>query len=88
VEKTDPPPNERKLFEALSALKAEADLSLSRNGQLLTNPAFAEREMLRLIVEQLKTKHQLPLTAESSHFIKSLVMKEYLDEFHGLQPSA
>lgn len=87
MEKTDPTPNERKLFEALSALKAEADLSLSQNGQLLTNPAFAEREMLRLIVEQLKTKHKLPLTAESSHFIKSLVMKEYLDEFNGRQPA-
>jgi type I restriction enzyme, R subunit len=87
MEKTDPTPNERKLFEALSALKAEADLSLSQNAQLLTNPAFAEREMLRLIVEQLKTKHQIPLTAESSHFIKSLVMKEYLDEFNGRQPA-
>ena len=43
--------------------------------------------MLRLIIEQLKNLHQLPLTAESSRFINSLVMKEYLDEFNGQQPA-
>ena len=43
--------------------------------------------MLRIIVEQLKTKHELPLTAESSRFINSLVIKEYLDEFNGRQPA-
>ena len=44
--------------------------------------------MLRLIIEQLKNLHQLPLTAESSRFINSLVMKEYLDEFKIQRPAA
>ncbi len=39
--------------------------------------------MTRLIIEQFKTKYRLPLTVESTHFINSLVMKEYLAEFHG-----
>ncbi len=87
MEKGDPTPNERKLHEALSALKQEADARISQNAQLLTNPAFAEKMMLRLVVEQLKTKHDLPLTAESGRFINALVMKEYLDEFNGQQPA-
>ena len=87
MEKGDPTPNERKLHEALSALKQEADVRISQNGQLLTNPAYAEKMMLRLVVEQLKTKHELPLTAESCRFINALVMKEYLDEFNGQQPA-
>jgi hypothetical protein len=41
--------------------------------------------MTRLIIEQIKKKHQLPLTAENTLFINSLVMKEYLAEFHGHQ---
>jgi hypothetical protein len=41
--------------------------------------------MLRLIVEQLKTKHGLPLTLEAGQFINTLVIKEYLDEFNGQQ---
>ncbi len=39
--------------------------------------------MTRLIIEQFKTKHQLPLTAGDTQFINTLVMKEYLAEFHG-----
>ena len=80
-------PSERKLFEALCALKQQVDERVSQNAQLLTNPPYTEAMMLRLVVEQLKTKHQLPLTAESSRFINTLVMKEYLDEFNGQQPA-
>ena len=87
MEKGDPTPNERKLFEALSALKQQVDERISQNAQLLNNQPYTEAMMLRLIVEQLKTNHQLPLTADSSRFINSLVMKEYLDEFNGQQPA-
>jgi len=86
LEKGEPTKSERKLFEALSAFKAEA--RISQNARILTNEAFAKAEMTRLIIEQLKNKHQLPLTAESTQFINSLVMKEYLAEFHGLRASA
>jgi type I restriction enzyme R subunit len=85
LEKREPTSNERKLFEALSAFKAEADSRISQNARILTNEAFAKAEMTRLIIEQLKNKHQLPLTAESTQFINTLVMNEYLAEFHGLQ---
>jgi type I restriction enzyme R subunit len=83
LEKGEPTANERKLFEALSAFKAEADARISQNALILTNEAFAKAEMTRIIIEQLKNKHHLPLTAESTQFINSLVMKEYLAEFHG-----
>ena len=79
---------ERKLFEALSAFKAEADALISQNARILTNEAFAKAEMTRVVIEQLKNKHQLPLTAESTQFVNTLLMKEYLAEFHGLQPTA
>lgn len=85
LEKGEPTANERKLFEALSSFKAEADARISQNARILTNEAFAKTEMTRLIIEQLKNKHHLPLTAESTQFINNLVMKEYLAEFHGHQ---
>jgi type I restriction enzyme R subunit len=85
LEKGEPTDNERKLFEALSAFKAEADARISENSRILTNEAFAKAEMTRIIIDQLKNKHHLPLTAESTQFINSLVMKEYLTEFHGGQ---
>jgi type I restriction enzyme R subunit len=83
MEKGEPTVNERLLFEALSALKAEADSCISRNARVLTNEAFAKTEMTRIIIEILMNKHKLPLTPESTFFINNLVMKEYLAEFHG-----
>ncbi len=85
LEKGQPTANERKLFEALNAFKAEADARISQNVLMLTNEAFAKAEMTKLIIEQLKNKHQLPLTAENTQFINTLLMKEYLAEFHGPQ---
>jgi type I restriction enzyme R subunit len=85
LEKGEPTPDERKLFEVLAAFKERADAMISQNTQLLTNPAFAEGEMHRMILNQFKA--QLPLTVESSLFIKNLVMNEYLDEFKGQQPA-
>jgi type I restriction enzyme, R subunit len=83
LEKGEPTDNERKLFEALSAFKVEADARISQNARILTNEAFAKAEMTRIIIEQLKNKHHLPLTAEITQFINTLVMKEYLAEFNG-----
>ena len=88
LEKGEPTASERKLFEAMSDFKAEADARISQNARILTNEAFAKTEMTRLIIEQLKNKHDLPLTAESTQFINSLVMREYLAEFHGLTLTA
>lgn len=85
LEKGEPTDNERKLFEALNAFKAEADARISQNARILTNEAFAKAEMTRIIIEQLKNKHHLPLTAENTQFINNLVMKEYLAEFRGQQ---
>jgi type I restriction enzyme R subunit len=87
LEKGEPTPNERKLFEALTSLKAEADARISQNAELLTNPAYAEKMMARLIIEQLMNAHHLPLTAEGCQFISNLVLNEYLAEFHGQQPA-
>jgi len=82
------------LKEELERLFKKKNLSKITQAEMVANIktlkdiAFAKAEMTRLIIEQLKNKHQLPLTAESTQFINSLVMKEYLAEFHGLRASA
>ncbi len=47
----------------------------------------AEEIMARLIIEQLMTAHQLPLTPEGCQFISNLVLTESLAEFNGQQPA-
>lgn len=83
LEKGTPTTSERKLFEALSDFKAEADARIAQNARMLTNVAFAKVEMTRIIIEQLKNKHHLNLTADNTQFINNLVMQEYLAEFNG-----
>lgn len=87
LEKGEPTGNERKLFEALNALKEEADNQIAQNSQIIHNEAFSEREILRLVISQFKNAHDIPLTADSAKFIKNLVIKEYLAEYHGQQPA-
>ena len=87
MEKGEPTPDEAKLVAALTALKTETDARISQNAQLLTNPAYAEKMMDRLIIEQLKNNHHLPLTAEGCRFINNLIIKEYLTESQGQQPA-
>ncbi len=87
LEKKDPTENERKLFAALSDLKREADERLAKNSQLLNTEAFAAQELQRLVIEQFKTVHDLPITPDNARSINSLLMKEYLAEFHGEHPA-
>ena len=79
----EPTDDERKLFEALNDLKEKADRQIAKNTELLTNESFAEKMMQRLIIEQFKGEHHIGLNADSTKFIKNLVMKEYLAEYHG-----
>lgn len=75
--------SESKLFEALMGLKKEADNQLLQNAHLLDNESYANKMMLRLVIEKFKKEHQIPLDAAGSKYINQLVMKEYLNEYQG-----
>jgi hypothetical protein len=64
----------------------EAVLHLPKGDQMRLLSLVAQM-MTTLIIEQLRNRHHLPLTPESCQFISHLVMREYLDEFNGLQPA-
>ena len=75
--------SESKLFEALQSLKKEIDAQILQNSKMLENESFVEKMMVRLIIDQLKTKHHLPLDAEQAKIINAIMVKEYMNEFHG-----
>ncbi len=75
--------SESKLFEALKSLKSEVDLQILQNSKMLENEGFVEKMMIRLVIDQLKNKHELPLDAESSRRINGMIVKEYMNEFYG-----
>ena len=75
--------SESKLFEALQSLKQEVDAHVLQNSKMMENESYVERMMVKLVIEQLKNKHQLPLDAAQAKVINSLMVKEYMNEFHG-----
>lgn len=77
---------ERKLCEALNDLKVQADMKIFQNAQMLQNESFAEKEMLRLSIQQLNTAHGFKFAVSDLRAINRQIMKEYFDEFNGKVP--
>jgi type I restriction enzyme R subunit len=76
--------SESKLFEALQSLKKEVDAQILQNSKMMENESYVERMMAKMVIEQLKKKHNLPLDAEQAKAINGLMVKEYMNEFYGL----
>lgn len=75
--------SEAKLFDVLSGLKTEVDNHILQNSNMLENESFVEKMILRLVIDQIKNKHQMPLDAATSKRINQLIVKEYMNEFLG-----
>ena len=75
--------SESKLFEALQSLKKEVDAQILQNSKMMENESYVERMMVKMVIEQLKNKHNLPLDAEQAKVINGLMVKEYMNEFYG-----
>lgn len=75
--------SESKLFEALQSLKAEIDAQVLQNSNMLDNESYIEKMMMKIVVSKLHNEHQLGLNPEKTKRINGLLVKEYLNEYHG-----
>ncbi|MCU7947925.1 MAG: DEAD/DEAH box helicase family protein [Candidatus Thiodiazotropha sp. (ex Cardiolucina cf. quadrata)] len=75
--------SEAKLFNALSGLKIAIDQQIEQNAKMLDNENFVEKMMMRLVIDQFKTKRKLPLTPAKTKQINHLLVKEYMNEYQG-----
>jgi type I restriction enzyme R subunit len=75
--------SESKLFAALQALKKDVDAHVLQNSQMLDNESYVEKMMMKLVIKQLHTEHHLGLNPEKTKRINSLLVKEYMNEYHG-----
>jgi type I restriction enzyme R subunit len=72
---------ERRLFEALSGVKQQADDQVLQNTQLLANEAFFERMMMPLVIGEFQNRQKIKLNPDASRTINQLVVAEYRNEF-------
>ena len=76
--------SESKLFEALNGLKFAVDHQIEKNSKMLDNEHFVDKLVMGLVIDQFKNKQHIPLNVTVIKRIKSLIVKEYMDEYHGL----
>lgn len=74
--------SERKIFEALTGVKQDADEQVLNNSQILDNESYFERQMMPLVIKRFKVEQNIKLNADASKYINHLVVAEYLKEFH------
>ena len=72
---------ERRLFEALSGVKQQADEQVLQNFQLVNNESYFERMMMPLVIGEFQNRQKVQLTPDASHTINQLVVAEYINEF-------
>ena len=73
--------NQIKLFQALKSLKQETDNVILKNSNILENEGFTKKMVSRVIIEQLKNKHEISLDLEKTNFINNYIVNEYMNEF-------
>ena len=83
VEKGTITKKESKIYEALQAVKQNADLQVLQNTKLLENEDYFSKEMIKLVIQKFKNENKIPLNPESTKYINNLVVNEYINEFYG-----
>lgn len=74
--------SERKIFEALTGIKQDADQQVLQNTQILDNESYFERTMMPIVINRFMKQQQIKLNPEASRYINHLVVAEYLKEFN------
>ncbi|MEI7188294.1 type I restriction endonuclease subunit R [Dickeya dianthicola] len=73
---------ERKIVEALSDVKRDADEKVLNNSQLLNNERYFEQQMVSCVIEHFEDRHHITLTSQAAIEINRLIVTEYLNEFN------
>lgn len=74
---------ESKLYEALKGLKAAMDEHIMNNSEIMENENYVEKMLQRLVIEQFKNTHNIPMDLERVNRLKTIMMKEYMNEYNG-----
>lgn len=83
LEKGNISSRESQLFEALQEVKQKTDEDVMLNKNLLQNESFFDALVMRQLMEIFETKNKITLDVPSAKYINGLVVKEYINEFHG-----
>ncbi len=84
LEKGNSTNSESEICEILSDIKKQADDTVLKNVNLLTNENYFDKLMFISVIESF-SKHKINLEAGSARDINKYIVKEYFDEYQGIQ---
>mgnify|MGYP001159591844 FL=1 len=84
MEKDSLTDSESKLFEALKGLKTAVDMQIQQNARMLDNENFIKQMIPPIIFDEFEDKQGIDLEIDSVDMINQLVVREYMNEYHGL----
>ncbi len=83
VERGNISQRESEIHEILTDVKQQADDKILINQRLLNNEPYFEQNMLQMVIRGFQ-KTSVKLAPDSAKYINTCVVKEYLNEFHGI----
>ncbi len=83
IENQDFPDRESQIFEALFAVKNQADNQILQNQKILNNKSYFNKTMIRIIIDKFINKYDIKLDVDASKLINNLIVKEYMNEYNG-----
>lgn len=75
--------SERKIYDALIAVKHDADEKVFNNSQIIKNEGYFEKHTMPIVINRFMKDNGIKLKPDSSHYINKLVSKEYINEYYG-----
>jgi len=79
---------ERRIHQALSEIKIQADDQVLQNTQILDNESYFDRMMMPIVIKQFKGEQKINLNADASRYINNLVVQEYMNEYNNIHTGA
>jgi type I restriction enzyme R subunit len=67
----------------VKGLKTAVDKEFLQNSKLLENESYAEKMMMRLVVNQFKKEQKIDINTTDVRCINSLIVKENMNEYNG-----
>jgi len=83
MEKNPLTDSERKLFDALKGLKTAVDKEILQNSKILENESYAEKMVMRIVVNQFKKEQNIDINTTDVKRINRIIVNEYMNEYNG-----
>ncbi|WP_313367691.1 type I restriction endonuclease subunit R [Sphingobacterium mizutaii] len=81
VEKSTLNAKEAQLHRALMQVKGLVDETINNQKNIIDNEAYFQQYLMKVVIDEFKTKEQIPLDFATTQSINQLIVKEYVQQY-------